>query len=309
MTAPAARSTGSRLAAYARLAKLDFPDFYLSVPLAMTLVHPSARFDSATLRVALLCLLGEVTIIGALVALDDVQGEADGSDRANYGGSGPLRKQARKPLLHGTLDPRSAKRFALVTGLIGLMLCVAVVLVAPYRPLIVTAVLPVIVFAGFQYSWGAKLSYHGFQEFLIAFGGAYLVTATYGFMAGRPSARVLIQAALFGLWMLEVSAYSNINDREGDALVGRRNVAVVTGATGSSVFIGCLALLEAALVGAAFVAVGPALGWVLVPILILRAFQFHVGIARGDALRARRLGVWIHRAGVGLLIIANLLST
>ncbi|MEV8334752.1 UbiA family prenyltransferase [Streptomyces niveus] len=309
--APATGARG-RLVAYARLAKFEFVlDYYLSMVVLWTALAGSVRFAPDTLTTLLLFLLGEVGVISAVMALDDVNGIRDGSDRANYLGTGgtPLRPLERKPLLTGALTVNQATRFGYLSLLWGAVFWTAAALAAPERPLWALVVTGLVLFAGFQYSWGLKLSYRGLGEVLIMGCPLVIVVAPYGFVTGHLPATVLVQAVLFGLWQILVSCYSNTKDISGDAAVGRSTVAVHASARGNLLFIGALSAADLLLtVGAS--AVGWAPWWffaALLPEMALRLRQFTSFSRNGDALLARRRGVVAFRTGVAGIVLANLI--
>ncbi|MFD3924260.1 UbiA family prenyltransferase [Streptomyces sp. NPDC058595] len=314
-TAPAgapASGARSRFVAYARLAKFEFVlDYYLSMLVLWTALAGSVRFASDTWTTLLLFLLGEIGVISAVMALDDVNGIKDGSDRANYLGTGgtPLRPLERKPLLTGALTVPQATRFGYLSLLWGTVFWTASAVAAPERPMWALVVTGLVLFAGFQYSWGLKLSYRGLGEVLIMGCPLVIVVAPYGFVTGHLPALVLVQAVLFGLWQILVSCYSNTKDISGDAAVGRSTVAVHTSARGNLVFIGALSAVDLLLtVGAS--AVGWAPWWffaALLPEMALRLRQFTFFSRNGDALLARRRGVVAFRTGVAGIVLANLI--
>ncbi|MET4927127.1 UbiA family prenyltransferase [Streptomyces sp. PSRA5] len=309
--APASGARG-RFVAYARLAKFEFVlDYYLSMLVLWTALAGSARFAPDTLTTLLLFLLGEIGVISAVMALDDVNGIRDGSDRANYLGTGgtPLRPLERKPLLTGALSVPQATRFGYLSLLWGTVLWTASAVTAPERPMWALVVTGLVLFAGFQYSWGLKLSYRGLGEVLIMGCPLVIVVAPYGFVTGQLPAIVLVQAVLFGLWQILVSCYSNTKDISGDAAVGRSTVAVHASARGNLIFIGALSAADLLLtVGAS--AVGWAPWWffaALLPEMALRLRQFTSFGRNGDALLARRRGVVAFRTGVAGIVLANLI--
>ncbi|MFI9815080.1 UbiA family prenyltransferase [Saccharothrix variisporea] len=294
--------------AYFRLAKLDIVDYYLGVLVVWSLLPAALRFDGRVLGTTAVFLLGEVFVIAVMVALDDRTGYRDGSDIANYGPDDPRRRRERKPLVAGTLTEPQVVRFAWVTGLVGAGLWLAAVAVAPHRPLWTVVLIAVTYFFSVQYSWGVKLSYHGFQELFIAGLGWALVLAPYGLATGHLDGNAVVQALLFGFGPLLFGVYSNTNDVEGDRRVGRPTVAALTTPRGNRRFIVALTAAEALLVLAA-----PFLGapwWfplALLPTLLLRVHQLRIGFGEGDILRARRVGIHTHRVTVCALIVANLL--
>ncbi|WNV82862.1 UbiA family prenyltransferase [Umezawaea sp. Da 62-37] len=294
--------------AYVRLAKLDIVDYYFGVLVVWTLLPSALRLDGAVLAATGLFLLGEVFVIATMVALDDLTGFRDGSDIANYAPDDPNRRRYRKPLVAGTLTEAQVLRFAWVTGLIGALLWIAAIAVAPHAPLWTVAVIGVTYFFAVQYSWGIKLSYRGFQEFFLAALGWALVLAPYGLAVGSIDGNAVVQALVFGLGPLLFGVYSNTNDIKGDRRVGRLTVAALATPRGNMLFILAVTAAEALLI-----VCGPLLGtawWfpvVLLPTLLLRARQVRVAFGQGDILRARLLGIHVHRVTVVALVVVNLL--
>lgn len=173
----------SKLRSYARLAKLDVYDYYLSILVVLSAVLFPA-LDAMTVPVLLLFLAGEVLVTAAMVALDDVTGYYDGSDAANYVPDTPTRRLLRKPLVAGTLTVGEAKWFGWLAASAGGVLWLLAVFTAPHRPVWTVALLVVTFVAMPQYSYGVKLSYRGFQEFFLAALGLALVLVPYGLIAG-----------------------------------------------------------------------------------------------------------------------------
>ncbi|MEV6717874.1 UbiA family prenyltransferase [Lentzea sp. NPDC051208] len=300
-------TTRTRGTAYFRLAKLDILDYYLGVVVVWTLLVPALRFDAGVLTTTGVFLLGEVFVIAAMVALDDLTGYRDGSDVTNYSPDDLARRRYRKPLVAGTLTEDQVLRFAWVTGVIGALLWLAAIAIAPHTPLWTLALIAVTYFFSLQYSWGVKLSYHGFQEFFIAGLGWALVLAPYGLATGRIDGFVLAQALLFGLGPLLFGVYSNTNDVAGDRSVGRPTVAALTSPRGNMFFVIAVSAAEVALIAAVPVLGGP--WWfplALLPTILLRIRQVWIGFAQHDILRARMLGIRVHRITVLALVVVNL---
>ena len=297
--------------AYAKLAKLDILDYYLSSPLAaaMAVAYGTAGSPARAGLVLLLFLLGEVAMVAGMVAFDDVTGYRDGSDAANYGPDAAARRLARKPLVAGTLTERQAVVFG--AGAVGV--CAgfwgAALAVAPAAPLWAVLGTGACAVFGFQYSWWLKFSYRGFQElFLAALGWGY-VLPLFGLLNGRAPGFVIVQALIFGLGPVLFGVYSNINDRDGDRAVGRLTVAAVASPRGNSAFIAGVSALEALLiVGPSAAGIGP--WWfplLMSPVLVLRARQWVRGALRGDVLAARTGGIRLHRLATALMAAADLL--
>ncbi|HEX2301797.1 MAG TPA: UbiA family prenyltransferase [Pseudonocardiaceae bacterium] len=315
--APSGRRA-AKLRACVRLAKLDIFDYYLGVLVVWSLLAPAARLDGTSLATLGLFLAGEICVIAALVALDDRTGYLDGSDITNYSPNDPTRRIVRKPLVAGTLTVPEVTRFAWITALAGAALWTAAVLLAPHRPLWALVVTAVTFVGSLNYSWGLKLSYHGMHELFVAALGWALVLAPYGLLTGELTGFVLVQALLFGLGPLMFGVYSNTNDIAGDRSIGRPTVAVLTSPRGNAIFIGVLSAAEIALIlGSAATGVAP--WWfpvAMAPTIAARIWQYHIGfgwgirpkgIISGDIMRARRLGIRIHRVTVALLVGVNLL--
>lgn len=307
--APAAHGA-SRLRVYARLGKLDVYDYYLGIFLALSAaLFPVGDFTARQALVLVLFLAGEIAVLMAMVALDDVTGFRDGSDLANYGPDNPLRSKARKPLVARTLTVPQALRFAWTCAAAGAVLWAGAALLAPYRPLWALVAAGALFVVSLQYSYGLKLSYHGFQEVFLVALGAVLVIVPYGLMAGGWSGFLMVQALLFGFGPLMFGVYSNTNDVAGDRAVGRPTVAALVSERGNAVFIGALSVTEF-LTGAVASVTGVAPWWFVVlmlPATALRARQYLTGFVRGDIMTARRTGFAVHRLSVVLMTVANIL--
>lgn len=305
VTAPRAKAR-----AYVRLAKLDIFDYYLGLLIVWSLLPAAERLDARGLRTLAVFLVSEVCVAAATVAFDDVTGYRDGSDAANYGPDAPARKLRRKPLLTGALSPPEAVRFGWAAVVVAALACTVSVAIAPHRPAWAIAVATLCAVAFIQYSWGAKLSYHGWAEVVLAGVAAGWLLAPYGLLSGTASGFVVVQALLFGLGPLLFGVYSNTNDRAGDARVGRRTAATVLSPWGNAAFIGAVSLTETLIiVGAAALGVAP--WWfplAMVPTIALRAIQYDTGFRGGDILRARKWGIRAHRMTVALLIVVNLVA-
>ncbi|MDA3624626.1 UbiA family prenyltransferase [Saccharopolyspora sp. WRP15-2] len=300
----------SKFRSYLRLGKLDVFDYYIGIfVVSAAVLLPTAAVAPGTVPMLLLFLVGEICTIVAMVALDDVTGYRDGSDIENYGPNNPLRKKLRKPLVAGTLTEAEAMRFAWITAIAGALLWAGAIAVAPHRPLWTVVLIAATFAISLQYSYGMKLSYHGFQEaFLVALGVA-LVFGPYGLATGEFSGFLLVQAVLFGMGPLMFGVYSNTNDVEGDRAVGRPTVAALTSPRGNAIFIGALSAGEFVL-GAVASVTGVAPWWfvlLMLPATILRARQYYLGFVRDDIMRARKLGFTVHRTYVALLVLTNLL--
>jgi 1,4-dihydroxy-2-naphthoate octaprenyltransferase len=302
-TTVAPGSTG----AYVKLAKLDIVDYYLGVLVVWALLAPALRLDGGVLATMGVFLVGEVFVIVAMVALDDLTGYRDGSDVANYAPDAPARKLNRKPLVAGTLTEPQVLRFGLITAVAGAAVWLGALAIAPHRPMWTVVLVAVTYFFALQYSWGVKLSYHGFQEFFLAALGWALVIAPYGLVTGGVDGVVVVQALIFGLGPLLFGVYSNTNDVAGDRRVGRPTVAALTSPRGNTLFVAGVSACELLLILALPLVGGP--WWfplALLPTILLRARQLRVGFGEGDILLARRIGIDVHRVTVVTLVVVNL---
>lgn len=299
----------AKLPVYARLAKLDIFDYYLSVLVVWSLLAPAERLDVRSLLTLAVFLLGAVCVVAATVTFDDVTGYRDGSDAVNYGPDAPARRLARKPLLAGSLSPAEAVRFGWAMAAAGTLLWAVAVVIAPRHPPWAVALTALCLASAVQYSWGVKLSYHGFQEAILAGFGMAVVLAPYGLISEGSRGFAFVQALLFGLGPLLFGVYSNTNDIPGDRKVGRPTIAATLSPRANAAFIGALSLSEALIiVGSALIRVAP--WWfplAMLPVVALRAVQMVTGLRRGDILAARRLGIRIHRTAVALLVLVNIL--
>ncbi|WP_062213927.1 UbiA family prenyltransferase [Streptomyces sp. NBRC 109706] len=307
----------SKLRSYARLGKLDVYDYYPSIVVALSAaMFPLARFGADAAGTLALFLFGEILVVMAMVALDDITGYHDGSDAANYGPDHPLRNVLRKPLVAGTLTLREAHLFAWGCAGAGAALWAAAVALAPHRPGWALILIGAVFVIALQYSYGVKISYHGFQEIFLAGLGVGLVVAPYALVAGGFSGFVLVQGVLFGCGPLLFGVYSNTNDIAGDRAVGRRTVAASVTPRGNALFIGLLSAGEF-LVGAVASLTGVAPWWfvlAMLPVTALRLRQFGLGFGpglgrgpgQGDIMRARALGFTVHRLSFVLLVGVNI---
>lgn len=298
-----------RLRGYFRMGRTIRFENFLGVALVWALVASPTAYAPRTLAILALVLLATMAMVATTGTLDDLQGLRDGSDRANYSKSDAtgLRPMTRKPLLLGWVSERQAVRYAWATATAAVALVVAAWLVAggsPHWPLVGYGVEMAV---GFQYSAGARLSYHGLQEATLFFIVAGTIMWPIGMIEGELPAAVAAQAVTYAIWFVQVSIFSNSHDRDGDASADRRTMAVILGERGN------LAFLTAVFVaGWAFTAVSYAACWMpgsalaIVPVVVaLQIGQLVVGVGRRDYLRARALGFWVLRIGMPSLFAIN----
>lgn len=286
---PAARAE-SKLRSYTRLGKLDVYDYYLSTAVVLSAVLlPLANVSVRAAAVLVMFLLGQIFVTMATVALDDVTGFRDGSDIANYAPNNPLRNKLRKPLVAGALTEREALRFAWLCAAAAAALWAVTISVAPHHPGWAVLLLAALFVVSLQYSYGLRISYHGFQETFLMWHGAVLIIGEYGLLVGEFSGFLVVQGVLFGFGPLMFGVYSNTNDVEGDRAVGRPTVAALVSARGNAVFIGVLSAAEY-LLSVAASATGIAPWWfalLMLPAAALRARQYLTGFRKGDIMLAR----------------------
>lgn len=301
--------TAGRMKAYVVLGKLAFYDYYLAAFIVIAAL-PASRLDDPGSYVTLaLYFAGYAGVVAASATLDDVTGIRDGSDERNYAPEqGALRDRSRKPLLSGALTVREAVRFAWAAALWALVVWSLTYATAPDPPGWAAVALLAALLSNLNYSYGLKLSYRGGQELLLLTPGL-AVLLPFVLIDGSVSGLIVVESLLVGLWSLMVSIYSNINDLEGDRQVGRRNLATLTTATGYRRVVVAVHVLEPVTVGVA-IAVGAVPFWfmlAMIPLYVMRFVQARFGLARGEVLRARLLGIKLHRWGVPVLIGLNVL--
>lgn len=305
------RRPEARLPAYLRLAGPGMVGHYLSLAVVWSLLPASQRLDGASLATLLAFLLGEVCLVAAAVAFDDVTGYRDGSDAANHGPDAPARALARKPLPAGTLTEAAAVRFAWCALVAGCLCWTAALVWAPHRPWWAVLVLVAAAVVVPQYWWGLRLGYRGFQEVFLAVVGWAFVLPLFGLLTGEATGLAAVEVFLFGLGPVLVGVYSDTHDVEGDRAVGRPVAACLLSLNGNRRFIGALSVLETTAIVTA-----PLLGFcpwwfplAFVPLKATRVLQFTVGMVRGDVLRGRLIGIRAHRILVVTLVAVNLAIT
>ncbi|MFT2020124.1 UbiA family prenyltransferase [Streptomyces sp. 796.1] len=306
----ASPDTKDRLNAYVKLGKLSFYDYYLSAFIVLAALPGAQTWDGTTFAVLLLYVAGYLGVVAATVALDDVTGIKDGSDARNYTPeTGQLRDLSRKPLLSGALTVRQAELFGWGAMAWGALLWSVVFVIAPESSLWVGLLMVAVLVTNVQYSYGLKISYNFGQEVILVTPGL-AVLIPYVLLTGEATGLVILESVLFGLWSLLVSIYSNMNDVEGDRLAGRRNLATLTTAPVYRKIIVATHLLEPVAVAVA-IAVGAVPVWfaaLLLPLWVLRVQQARAGVGQGNLLQARMLGIKLHRWGVPVLLLANVLA-
>lgn len=299
-----------KIGAYARLSNLSVYFHWIPALVGWSLLV--APFDLSTRALLSLALL--VMAIVAMASsggtLDDVQGIRDGIDQKTYASDDTLRKLKGKPIVRGEISLESAFRFAIVIGAIGLVLGLAAVALSPYGsiPLGLTWIL--FGLAATQYSYGLKLSYHGFAEALLGIEAAAAAIVPLFLVEGGASLAAWLQCYLVGAWFAQVTVFSSSNDAAIDREANRMTLAARLSPAGNRAYI----LVVFALTWAAWAAgiLSGVFDWpvvlALVPSMAIGLFQLYVGIVRQQWLRARYWGWRAFEIGVVLLVAANLLG-
>jgi 1,4-dihydroxy-2-naphthoate octaprenyltransferase len=306
-----ARAAGRSAGAYARLVKLSAFDHYLSIPLCWTLLALPQAMRARTgweLALALVTIAG---CVWATVALDDIQGSRDGTDLANLEKANGVERRdvANKPLISGALTVAEVRRFAIACVLCGVGSLVALYVIVGGRPHWFFPLAAGLFAVALQYSSGLRVSYRGGQETVLAVTAAAAVFCPFVLITGHVTARAGIESLLVGIWMLQVSAFSNTFDRDGDRRSGRSTVAATLETEANNRFIVavfCAGWLTVA-GGIASGALPALLAVVFIPVLATQARQLMTGVGRGQLLHARRLGFTAFRMGVAALVAVNLI--
>ena len=307
---PTTHGFRERLIAYKDLAKLEIFDVYLTVPLAASLLSSEELGHGSSIAILVLTLAAQVGVLTAACALDDVAGVRDGIDTFNYAQDAQLRKRKRKPLLDNRLTERQALRYAYLAGGAGVAALVAAYAIADFEPrwmlLLAAAVVAVVLF----YSWGPKLSYIGGQELVVVLALTFTLAGTYALLTGGMTWTVVLEGLLLGFWLMQLTAFANMHDREGDMRAKRVTMAVRLEPSKYSRYLTALFVL-----GLAVLAIGlvtEELPWELAPLivpnLVLQWRAFRAGVLRGDGLLARATSLNVLRVGWLGLLLANLIA-
>ena len=299
----------ARLRAYGQLGKVKLVDIWLGPLLAWSLAAGTGHGGP---RTAALCLLFVAVVAASMFAshaFDDLTGFRDGSDLRNYA---PERRRSQvKPLVQGTLTERDAVRFGVSSCAAALVLLAAFCAVADFRPwwLVPAGIATVIL--GAQYSGGISFSYRVFGggEALTGATLAATVLLPHTAAVGRVQAAGVIEALLFGCWLVIVLAASNGADAEDDRRVGRRTVAASVPPAVNRAFMAVLVVGSWLLALGASVAgvLGPWVPLGLLPAWVLQGIVLRNGL-RGQWRNRRNYGFLAVRLGILGLVVANVLS-
>ena len=300
----------ARTIAYKDLAKIDIFDDYLNVLLAWTLLSGDLAGDGRTIAILVLMLFMQVGLVTGACALDDIAGMRDGIDPYNYAQSGKQRSRKRKPLLEGRLTERQAMRYAVIAVAVGIGSLLGAYAVAGFEPWWILPAFAALAFGVVGYSWGPKLSYIGGQEIVVVLGYATTLAITYGMVTGEVTWTVVLEGALLGIWLMQLTAFANVHDREGDRRADRVTMAVRLDERVNRLYLIGLFVLGwvVLVVGIATGELPSELAIAGLPSLAVQLMALRAGIVRGDHLRARGLGIYVLRFGVFAMLAANLVA-
>jgi 1,4-dihydroxy-2-naphthoate octaprenyltransferase len=293
------------LGVFFELGKFKIVELWLGFFVGVALLGPARLLAPRALAVLALILVAGVAVIAATCSLDDIAGVRDGVDQANHGGA--ARWGVNKPILAGRLGERSALGFVRLLAAVAVAATGAAVALAWPLPAWLVATTAALMLLAVNYSYGAKLSYHGAGELVIAAGGAGTVLLPYALVAKTAPPPVVASALLVGAWHAQVVMFSNTKDAAGDRATGRMTIAARTSERGNRRYIAAAFALAWLLTAAAFVA-----GWIpgryalaLLPVWVLQARQLWQGLAQRQWLAARLTGFRVLRVGIVTLALAN----
>jgi 1,4-dihydroxy-2-naphthoate octaprenyltransferase len=203
----------------------------------------------AALAWAVLGRIHALAVLAALVGSACIQlgtnlhNDAADSER---GGDGPDRLGPPRVTASGLLTGESVKRGAVVCFAIAALMGLYLVIVGGW-PILVLGLLSIA--SGWAYTGGPRpIAYTPLGElFVVAFFGLGAVGGTYWVCTGRLDADVLIAGLALGLMAGAVLLVNNFRDREADARVGRRTLAILAGAQATTILYGAMMLLPFAL--------------------------------------------------------------
>jgi 1,4-dihydroxy-2-naphthoate octaprenyltransferase len=302
---------GSKIVSYLRLGKARIYHHVHGWVLASLLLWLDGQVNGRTAVAMALTLVMLLAIQWSAAASDDLGGYRDGCDAQNYAGR-PYRTVVKKPLITGALTEREAVRFAVVVWLVGVAAGLAAAYTVGWKtPLVAIALLLFAQVCAVQYSMGIKLSYRPLGlEFVILYTIGCTALMPYWFVAASLNREILITSALMGLWFLLVVSYGNASDREGDAAVGRRTLAVLLPPAWFKAALHLFVVCSMALLTLLFTVTRfePALSVCAIPVVALHLAQLYYGAYREELRKARFMGLLSLDAGFIGLAVAFLLS-
>jgi 1,4-dihydroxy-2-naphthoate octaprenyltransferase len=299
----------AKLAAFVELGKLRIFELWLGVPLAWSLLTPTQRGEATTWVVLVLAVVVEMGTTSSALALDDVAGFRDGVDAANHQDTD--RYGVNKPLLDGRLMEQDALRFAWSAVVIALFGLACAIAIAPHLPWWEPVMTLATIALALNYSYGVRLSYIGGCEAVTLLTLVATVIFPFGLLHGGVTDPAAVCAALVGLWMLQISLFSNTQDADGDREAGRLTLAARVKLVSNLRVIAATFAFSGALTAVALVTrvLPPIATALLVPCWVWQLRQLRAGLSDGNWLCARELGFQVFRLGVGALFLANLLAS
>jgi 1,4-dihydroxy-2-naphthoate octaprenyltransferase len=306
---PERRSAKTVFSGLVWLSKITVYQHYFGLVLAWLLLTPTALHRPGATAALLLFLLASIGIVTCACSADDVVGYRNGSDAANYKAGDLGRDFRRKPLLTGAVTEREAVAFVAVSGTIAAVSGIAAFTVLGWHVPVASVLIFIAAFVfTVQYSAGLRLSYVlGGTEILLSLATASGLLFPYLAVERRLSAPAVIIAFMLGMWLVMVSTYSNVNDKEGDAAVGRRTLAA---ATRPAVFKTSMVLFYLTSVSLV-ITLAVATNWpwwsllTMAPVVGMHTAQLYFGPRRDRWLVARKIGFMAYDIGfLGLLIPA-----
>jgi len=188
-------------------------------------------------------------VVAALIASMFIQvgtnlhNDAVDSER---GGDGPDRVGPLRVTASGLLSGRKIKHGACTAFAVAAVMGVYLIAVGGW-PILVLGLLSIA--SGWAYTGGPwPIAYTPLGElFVIAFFGVGAVGGTYWLCAGHLGGPVLAAGLALGLMTGAVLLVNNFRDREADARVGRRTLAILVGPRGTAAIYAAMMLLPFAL--------------------------------------------------------------
>jgi 1,4-dihydroxy-2-naphthoate polyprenyltransferase len=305
-------STRGKASAYVRLGKLDIYQIFLPLPLVWSLLPYNVASSLYGIGIVILVLLSVMGVVAAALALDDVTGKRNGVDELAYAGSEKLRGTKMKPLVVGELTESEAMRFAFISAIIGIAMGVMAFIFAKHSSVLLFVIFLLVALNALQYSYGIRTSYLlvGGSEFVVLTSFAGAVIIPYLLITGELTGRVVLEAILMGVWMVQVGVFSNSADAAKDRIVKRRTLAATLAPQANKLFIVGLFFIVWG-VTAWGIYTGMLSRWLLValiPCWILQVTQLIVGVYQNRWLRARWLGFRAYELATLALIVTNVMS-
>jgi 1,4-dihydroxy-2-naphthoate octaprenyltransferase len=304
------RSVRQTLSAYARLSNLKVYFQWIPALVGWSLAPAPFRLHGGGLLALLLFVVAVIAMACAAGTLDDLQGLHDGLDRRTYAADQALRSVKSKPLVQGEIGARAARRYAFLSGAVGLGLGVVGIGIAPHGQLWLVACWLAAAYAATQYSYGLKLSYHGAGELLLGVEAALVMLGPLAFLSGSLTAAGCFEAYLLGTLFAQVTVFSSSQDAEIDGAFKRMTIAARSSAAGNRRFIATVFAVGWTVTATGFAvgAFSPWLALALLPTWVIQVAQLIQGVRRERWLLARSLGWRAFDAGVLALLLVNLVA-